>query len=280
MTWHAELQLDYLNTGSPASPKTGMHFLHKGPLRVLQSMYPEGDAVCHNVLVHPPGGVVGGDSIDIGLSVGPEAHGLVTTPGATRFYRSAGQPGRQDVKARLAPGARLEWLPMEGICYSGCNAINRAMFDLAPGAEMLGWDVMALGLPGANEPFVAGTLLQHIELPGLWLERARIDATDLRLLDGPVGLGGQRCMGSLFFAAGTAIERGRREAMLEAVREVLAASDLAAWAGATSPNPNVVVVRTLSPMVEPTMKLLRQCWASFRRSAWDMPAVAPRSWAM
>ena len=56
MTWRAELSLDYaLSTG-----RTVARHRHQGPLRVLQSLYPEGDAVCHNVLVHPPGGSGGG----------------------------------------------------------------------------------------------------------------------------------------------------------------------------------------------------------------------------
>ena len=86
MTWHASLSLDYRLEAN----RSVARFVHDGPLRVLKSLYPEGDAVCHNVLVHPPGGLVGGDTLDIGVQVGAGAHGLITTPGATRFYRSTG----------------------------------------------------------------------------------------------------------------------------------------------------------------------------------------------
>ena len=143
MTWHASLELDYtLSAG-----RTVAHHRHKGPLRILQSLYPEGDAVCHNVLVHPPGGLVGGDTLDIQATVATGAHALVTTPGATRFYRSLGELALQRVHVTLAAGARLEWLPLEALCYSGCLAENRLTMNLAPGAEMMGWDVTALGLP-------------------------------------------------------------------------------------------------------------------------------------
>ena len=280
MAWHAQLDLAYSNTGTLEEPRTGLHFLHQGPLRVLQSLYPEGNRVCHNVIVHPPSGIVGGDVLDISVRLAANTHALITTPGATRFYKSSDAPGTQQVHAHLAAGARLEWLPLEAIAYNGCNAINRAVFELDSGAEMIGWDITALGLPHAGEPFVRGVLNQHIELPGLWLERARIDASDTRLMDSPLGLAGMRCMGTLFFASGEVITRERREALLEAVRAVLGGSALAATAGATAPNPRMVVVRTLSPVVEPAMHTLRACWASLRSVAWGMKDTPPRIWSM
>ena len=128
MPWHASLQLDYTLEGT----RTVARHAHNGPLRILQSLYPEGDAVCHNVLVHPPGGLVGGDTLDISATVGPGAHGLVTTPGATRFYRSTGERALQRTHLTLAEGARLEWLPLEALCYNACNAENHLTLNLAP----------------------------------------------------------------------------------------------------------------------------------------------------
>lgn len=275
MTWHATLDLRYTRQHQ----RTVAHHHHKGPLRVLQSLYPEGDAVCHNVLVHPPGGLVGGDTLTIKIEVQPEAHGLVTTPGATRFYKSATEPAVQSVHAQLAPGARLEWLPLEALAYNQCRAENKAVFELAPGAELMGWDITALGLPEAGLPFVEGTFSQHIEVPGVWREQGRIDAADLRLMDGPLGLAGQRCMATLFFVAGSPIDRTRREQALEVVRTVLAGHALHATAGATSPHPQVLVLRVLAPLVEPALDLLKQARAEWRQTLWEMAAVPPRVWA-
>src|SRR5437762_7096688 len=186
MPWHARLELDYRR----AAARTVARHEHEGPLRILQTLYPEGDAIAHNVLVHPPSGLVAGDTLDIALNAGEGTHGLVTTPGAARFYRSEGEPAVQRARIALAPGARLEWLPLETLCYSGCIGENHLLLDLAPGAEMIGWDLTALGLPAAQQPFVQGSFLQHLELKGHWLERARIDASDARLMDGPLGLAG------------------------------------------------------------------------------------------
>ena len=275
MTWHANLALDY----SLRDGRSIAHFKHEGPLRILQSLYPQGEAICHNILVHPPGGLVGGDRLDIAIHVDKQAHGLITTPGATRFYRSLGEPAMQSTEIRLEAGARLEWLPMEALYYSGCLAENRLHISLAPGAELLGWDITALGLPQADQPFVQGQLLQHIEVPGLWLERARIRAEDKALMNHPLALAGHRCLGTLFMVSGQPLERARRERLLEAAREVLAGHGLDVSAGVTAVNEQVLVLRVLAPLVEPAMVLLRAAWQAWRLQAWQLAAPAPRIWS-
>lgn len=274
MTWLARLDLDY----TLEAERSVARYLHHGPLRILQSLYPEGDAVCHNVLVHPPSGLVGGDTLDMHVTVGPGAHGLVTTPGATRFYRSEAGLATQQVHARLETGSRLEWLPLEAIAYNGCDGLNRAVFDLAPGAELITWDITALGLPAADMPFAQGTFRQHLELPGVWLERGTINATDTRLMNSPLGLAGQRCMATLVFAAGSAITPERSDRALACARELLDASELRLTAGATSPHKQVIVLRVLSPVTEPAMQLLRQVWAAWRHEMWALPGSVPRLW--
>lgn len=281
MAWHADLKLHYRSAPlADSAPRTTLDFLHNGPLRVLQSLYPEGPAVCHNVLVHPPGGIVGGDTLDIQIQVDSGAHPLITTPAATRFYKSTGAPGTQQVDVTVHSGARLEWLPLETIAYSGCNAFNKAVFSLESGAEMIGWDITALGLPHAKLPFERGSIEQHIEVKNAWLERARIDAGDTRLLQSPLGLAGHLCMGTLFFAAGGPLERERRDHLLEVVRTVISTHALATTTGATAPNPRVIAVRTLAPVTEPAMDLLQQVWLALRQAAWQMQGTAPRIWSM
>ncbi|MBU2287518.1 MAG: urease accessory protein UreD, partial [Gammaproteobacteria bacterium] len=270
------LDLDY----AFENQRSVARFRHEGPLRVLQSLYPEGDRVCHNILVHPPGGLVGGDTLDIAVRVAAGSHGLITTPGASRFYRSDGELARQRTEITLEPDARIEWLPLEAICFSGCRAENRLGLHLAPGAEMIGWDVTALGLPSADKPFEAGTLLQHIEMPGVWLERGRIDAADRRLLQSPLGLAGHRCMASIFFAAGAPIGRARRDAALDAARSLVDAHALCDSAGVTSPQAEVIVLRALAPLVEPAMNLLRTVWRAWRAELWKMGGATPRIWSM
>ncbi len=276
MAWQAQLALDYCVEGG----RTVARHTHTGPLRILQSLYPEGDAICHNVLVHPPGGLVGGDTLDITVHAQAGAHGLITTPGATRFYRSEELLARQNTHLQLERDARLEWLPLETICYSGCVAENCLTLDLAQGAELMGWDITALGLPHANQPFVSGSLRQHIELPGIWLERSKLAASDRGLLNSPVGLDGFRCMATLFFVSGTPLSRERRQLALDSVRADIVRHALVSTAGATSPHAQVVVVRVLAPLVEPVTDLLRTLRNSWRAQLWAKAPSSPRIWSM
>src|SRR3954463_12109058 len=104
MPWHAQLKLEYSREGG----RTVARHVHEGPLRILQTLYPEGDAVAHNVVVHPPSGIVGGDTLDIGVLAREGTHGFVTTPGAARFYRSEGEAAVQRVRLQAEAGARIE----------------------------------------------------------------------------------------------------------------------------------------------------------------------------
>lgn len=257
-----------------------MHFQHDGPLRVLRSLYPEGPGICHNVLVHPPGGLVSGDTLDIQVHVEAGAHALVTTPGATRFYKSNGESAVQRTRLRLDAGARLEWLPLEALAYNACDALNTLEMDLAPGAQLLMWDITALGLPLADAPFTEGQFTQHLHWPGHWLEHGTLRADDARLMDGPLGLAGQRCLGSLVLAQGTAWTRTEREALLEATQALLDAHPQGAWCGVTAPNDHVIVLRGLAPVVEPLMQLWQDVRDLWRTQHWQLGSTRPRIWAM
>ncbi|MFO1336773.1 MAG: urease accessory protein UreD [Burkholderiaceae bacterium] len=273
--WQARLEIAYRRDGG----HTLSHDRHVGPLRVLQRLYPEGPAVCHHVLVHPPGGIVGGDRLDLRLQLAEGSHALLTTPGATRFYRSAGPGATQHVHATLAEGARLEWLPLETIAYRGCQAESQVSFELAPGAQMLGWDLLALGLPAAGEPFDDGRFRQHLAWPGVWLERGRLDARDRRLLDSPLGLAGHPVMATLWWASGTPLPPAQREALLDAARATMAEHPaLAAQAGATSPDARLVVCRALADRVEPVFALWRDIRARWRPLGWGLAGESPRIW--
>jgi urease accessory protein len=274
-TWHAKLDLAVRHDGQ----RCLVHATHVGPLRVLKTLYPEGDGIAHQVLVHPPGGIVGGDRLDITLHLQPLAHAVITTPGATRFYRSAGAAGVQHVQGTLGHGARLEWLPLESIAHSGCIAQNHAKFQLANDAEMIGWDVLALGLPAADEAFSAGRFEQHLELPGVWLERGVIDSADTRLLQSPLGLAGRSTLLTLWFASGQPMASARVDALVEAAREHVPAHDAGAVvAGVTALQQRVIVLRALAHRVEPAMALAQAVRAAWRGTAWQLQPTAPRVW--
>jgi urease accessory protein len=268
MGWPGHLALNYHCETTSTGTRTVLHDRHSGPLRVLQSLYPEAPQVCHNVLVHPPGGIVGGDDLVIDAHLQADAHALISTPGATRFYRSSGEAARQTIHFKLEAGARLEWLPLETIVHSAALAENRMKFDLQPGAEMMGWDVLALGLPASGQGFESGQMRQQIEIPGLWL------------LHSPLGWDGQTVLASLWFAAGSAKPLHRLQDLLDAARAHTQPSAVAPRTGCTRLAEQGVVLRILAPQVEPVMLLLQQVWAAWRQAAWGLAACPPRIWKL
>jgi urease accessory protein len=285
--WRGRLQLRYRHEADPAggAGRTVAHDLHEGPLRVLQRLYPEGDDICHHVMVHPPGGIVGGDILEVDGELGPGAHALITTPGATRFYRSGGAEAVQRVNFRVAPGARLEWLPLETIAYDGCLARNQLRFDLAPGAQMMGWDVLALGLPAARLAWTQGRYHQRIELPGLWLDQAALRADDDQLRQAGPGWAGHGVLASLWWAAGGPVPIQVSQALVELARVESITNgkfthhhEAPCLVGTTSPEAGLVVVRVLSHRVEPAMALLRRIRLQWRALSWKAQEVEPRIW--
>lgn len=276
MGWQAKLTLDY----SVEDQRCVARHMHEGPLRVLKALYPEGDRVCHHVLVHPPSGLVGGDELHINLHLQSGAHALITTPGATRFYGSDGLTAHQQVQAHLAENATLEWLPLEALAYHRCQAHNQAVFHLSHGSRLMAWDVTALGLPHAHQPFEQGQFQQHLEIAGTWLERGLIDANDHRLMHSPLGLNGHTCVSTLVFAQGSAMNASMREEVVAMARALCESHPLRLQSGVSSPNERVVVVRVLSAQVENAMGLLRSVWQQWRQQCWQLPAVMPRIWAM
>lgn len=280
MGWHAALRLDYTGEGSSDHAATRARSSHRGPLRVLKALYPEGQAICHHVLVHPPAGLVGGDRLEVAAHLGPGSHALLTTPGATRWYRSLGEDATQQVRLQVGEGARLEWLPLEALVYDGARAVNRLQVTLAPGAATIGWDLLALGLPAADAPFTSGHLDQRIAIDGLWLEQGRIDAADRLLLDSPVGLAGQRALATAWLAWGEGPEERRVAGAIDAVRALIEPGGEFAglFAGVTRAQPRLLVLRALADRIEPLFALLRAVRGAWREAAWDLPAVEPRVW--
>jgi len=276
VTWNASLDLHYARADS----YTIVKYEHSGPLRILRSLYPEGPQSCHNILIHPPSGLVGGDRLDIHIDMVNASHALITTPGATRFYKSESKWATQDVQVVLQDSSRLEWLPLETLAYDGCMARNICSFDLKDQSELIAWDVTALGMPSAKLPFINGLIEQHFEIKGHWLDKGSIKANDMKLLNSPLGLNARKCLATLVFASAKALGDEQRNKILELAREVIQVEGPNIQVGATSPGPNVIVVRALSDLVEPSMKLLRSIWLEWRSQLWGLSPVMPRIWAL
>lgn len=198
--WTAEL--NFKVSPCPLGRKRSlMHFEHRGPLRIQKALYPEGETTCHVIVIHPPGGIAGGDQLTLRANVAHKSSALVTTPGATKWYGSAGILATQSID--LDVDGDLEWLPQETIIFNRAKAYSSLKITLGDDARMIGWDCLIFGRTQSSEVFADGDFSQVITffLDGVlvWEERLRVNGND-PLFESKIGLCGQATC-SVFWAA-------------------------------------------------------------------------------
>ena len=266
-SWHAELELGYARFGDSTRP---VQRRHSGPLRVQKHLYAEGPEVCQHIIVHPPGGIAGGDRLDISASVGRDAWAQITSPGAAKWYRAAG-PAYQQLTLKVASGATLEWLPQETIIFSAAQAELSTCVDLEGDARLFYWDVVALGRPASGERFDLGHFQAQLDIRRngrlLWHERQRIVGGD-GLLDSPIGLDGQPVFATLLVTGDLDSE------LLEKCRSLT--HDVR---GDLTQLPGILVARCLASEALLARGWLIDVWRLLRPALLGREAVPPRIWA-
>ncbi|WHS59891.1 urease accessory protein UreD [Pseudomonas sp. G2-4] len=266
-SWHAELELGYARFGDCTRP---VQRRHKGPLRVQKHLYAEGPQVCQHIIVHPPGGIAGGDRLDISAHVGPGAWAQLTSPGAAKWYRAAA-PAYQQLSLSVATGATLEWLPQETIVFSAAQAELGTSIDLQGDGRLFYWDMVALGRPASGERFDLGHFQSRLDIRRdgqlLWHERQRIVGGD-GLLDSPIGLGGDPVFATLLVTGEV------DSALLEQCRSLGHAVR-----GDLTQLPGLVVARCLASEALLARGWLIELWRLLRPALLGREAVPPRIWS-
>jgi urease accessory protein len=267
--WQAELALAFERRAGKTVLSARRH---RGPLVVQKPLYPEGNGVCHAIVVHPPAGIAGGDELAVEACAAEGAHALLTTPGAGRWYRSSGPWARQALAFEAGSGACIEWLPQETIVFDGALADLRTAVRLAGTAAFLGWEVLCLGRIGAGERLTRGEcrLRTAIWRDGqlLWQERGRIEGGSA-LMESPAGLGGRSVCGTLYAAA-----HGIGAAEVARCREIAPA----AGECAVTLLPGVFLARYLGDSSEAVKNYFIELWRRLRPALAGREAVEPRIW--
>lgn len=286
--WLARLDLDFhvarsVNTAPepatvPATAsvdaflQTNLKHRHLGPLRIQKALYPEGLALCHAIIVHPPGGIAGGDRLEVQLQSQARSQGLVTTPSAAKWYGTDGVvPATQ--KIEIALEGQLEWLPQETIVFDRALVESEITIKAGATGAMLGWDHLIFGRHASGESFKTGRFTQSLRIlffKGLvWHDRIVLGGGDA-LFDSPIGLRGHYAFATLW--AILAEPETWTETRLESLR---AHNPAVSW---TVLHPRLLIGRLL---VEPLQLkvLLEQAWGTLRPIVLKRPALNPRLWA-
>ncbi len=247
--------------------------LHNGPLVVQHPLYPEGKDICHTCILHPPGGVVGGDRLEIDATVKKNGAALITTPGATKFYRSGGRLAIQQQRLTVQSGASLEWFPQDAIIFPGAKAEIETRIDLSSGATFMGWEILCLGLPVNRKRFTKGTLRTRLSIYReekiRFMDQLRIQ--NKKDLDRPTGLRG-------FPVTATFISSNGHSDMLAGVRDIVP-KEQEAITGATLLHNELLIIRYLGYSTFAAQALFAEIWALLRPQTLQKTACAPRIWA-
>ncbi len=269
---HARLRLGFVDD---AGTTRLVERSHVGPLRVQKPLYPEGGAVCHAIVVHPPGGVVGGDRLDIEAEVGAGAHAFLTTPGASKWYKANGKQSRQRVRLTAGAGAAIEWLPQESIFFDQADVALEHSVILAAGASYIGCEILCLGRRASGESFQRGRIAQINEIRRdgrlVWWEQGVLDG-GAALARSPFGLDGHSVCATLL-----AVGRSLPPAALDALRACGPGGDAAHGFGVTQMK-GVLVARYLGHDSEVARRIMLDVWGRLRPHLLERAAQVPRIW--
>ncbi len=272
--WKATLDLGFVNRGDKTVLK---HRSQKGPLAIQRPLYPEGNP-CHTYLLHPPGGVVGGDTLQIKAIAERGAQVLITTPGATKFYRSETKYAKQRQILKVEKDSRLEWLPQENIFFPDAYVRMDTEVHLETGAQFLGWEMHCFGRPALNEGFSSGHLVGKTEI---YLDGKRLltEGLNVRGKDNLLknkGLLDYQMMGTLYISIDDEDFSQLVQSLLINMQQdnkkgavVIAASQLE----------NLLVIRALGNWSEVILDCFQQVWQAAREHWTGECPYPPRIWA-
>jgi urease accessory protein len=271
-SWKARLALDF----EAGRQKTVLRRKHIGPLVIQRPFYPEGD-VCHAYIVHPPGGVVGGDRLRLAVRCLKSASGLVTTPGANRFYGSDGRTAVQRQTLEM-DDARFEWLPAESIFFDKAVVSQHTTIKLTRQSRFIGWDISCFGRLAGDHHFHTGHITNRFEVirEGIPVLFDRLHVADSIDLSRSSGMRGATVFGTMVIAAPDCIDGD----MLDLIRERLPESPMrASMFGATQID-GLITVRYLGDNTERARDGFVQVWSAVRRAVMSgLAPTPPRIWA-
>lgn len=262
--WQASLRLRFEDD---AGTTRLVERSHSGPLRVQKPLYPEGPRVCHAIMIHPPGGIVGGDRLAIEAGAGPSAHAFLTSPGAAKWYRANGRLSVQDVRIDAAEGAAVEWMPQESIFFNGAHVRMTHSVALAADASYIGSEILCFGRCASGERFDTGSIAQRTQIRRggklLWWEQGRQDGG---AMDSVLGLGGASVCATLI-----GIGKPVPDALLDGIRAIDPAL-------AITRIKSVFVARYLCSDSETARAVVTRVWQALRPHLLGHAAPVPRIW--
>ncbi len=198
--WRGHIDLRFEQQGDQTILK--YNYAH-APLKIQRPFYPESN-ICHTVILHSAGGMVGGDRLTYEIDLAPDSQALITTAAAAKIYRSNGAVAQQQININLSANAYLEWLPQDTIIFNQAQYQQNLRVDLAAGAIFCAWDMVRLGRSARQETFTQGSWQNALEVwqdgKPAWIDRQKITGDQWQSLQASAG---QPLLGILMWLGST-----------------------------------------------------------------------------
>jgi urease accessory protein len=254
---------------------------HLGPLLVQKPLYPErdptgaapgADGPCHVYVIHAPGGVAGGDELELDAQLEWGSHALLTTPAAGKFYRRGNAGWSRVSQTFSVHGAALEWLPQENIFYPDSAADLSTIVKLSAQARFIGWEIGCLGLPACGLSLSGGELRLAFEL---WLDGRPLLIERLAVarpgLSARWGMADHAALGTALFHPASGRELQLANACIQ--------KSCAHMTLACTLVDGVLVCRAVAQRADSLKQAFVALWRALRPALLGREAVLPRIWA-
>jgi len=241
------------------------------PLQALEPIPVDGGTLCL-MLLNPTGGILGGDRLKTEITLGPGAHVCLTTPSATKVYRSLGPPALQDTSITLGEGAVLEYLPDHVIPYPGSILHQSLTVEMGQGSRAILADAIAVGRLCRGERWGFSEVVSRITVAAQgqprFLDRIKLGSSKWL----PEGLGGMEGFGYVATFGLFAESVSNWEKILHALEEQL--RELPSIAAGVSPLARGgCLVRLLAASAHDLSKALLALWALSRELLLGLPPL-------
>ncbi len=249
----------------------------RAPLRVLFPR-PHDRGMPLAVVVSTSGGLVGGDVLDIQVSVGGGAAALVTTQAAEKVYRSEGATCDIRLDLNAGPESWLEWLPNETIVFDRARLRRKTTVSLAASARLLAGEILVFGRRARGERFSAGLIHDAWEIRRdgrlIWMDAFRLAENVAAIQASPAGLDGAAAVGTIVCCGP---RPDRAAAQVRTIAAGLGGPDLRI--GVTEIGVTLLV-RLLGRDVRALRGAFAEVWAMLRREAGGLAPRLPRLWSI
>ncbi|CAC5341177.1 MULTISPECIES: urease accessory protein UreD [Planktothrix] len=272
--WQGILELDYQKINNSTQL---VKAYSQAPLKIQRSFYPEGKDICHSIILHTAGGMVGGDRLSQTINLQPETQVLLTTPAASKIYRSSGETAQNTINIEIQEQAYLEFIPREIIIFNGAIFSQNLRVNLDPNACYLGWEITRFGRTARGEIFNQGQWKSCTEIwqngCPVWIDRQGFIANE-EILNSPHGLGGKPVIATL-----TWVGQPVSEDIVKNIRQLWSQRETSSQAGVTQLISGLLC-RYRGNSTQEVINWFTDVWQLLRQNYTGKSIVKPRVWQL